>query len=206
MKKFVSYFFLAIIVTILSATILKAQSNTPASIILPPADWDVHKHVLFTFVTTKKPGNYPLQPAWVGVEKVTARNGYYANEHEIAEETNRWLHFDRLTVCSGHIVPVAKEDRYICNATNEWSPNFAYRPSLPTDTELLGMRDVASVTNFFGWNPFWGPDKNGSGVGTSFFTLGPYNSIDTLYVFFNKQGGSSNIVSTLVRRGHFRSQ
>ena len=191
---------------VLSSILSKAQSNAPASIILPPADWDVHKHILFTFVTTNKPGNYPFKRAWVGVEKVTARSGYYANEHIIiAEKTNRWLRFGGLMVCSGRIVPVAKEDRYIYIGTNE-SPRFAYRPSLPTDSELLGMRDVASVTNFCGWNPFFAPDKNASSAGGRFFTLGAYNSIDTLDVFFDKQGGSSNIVSILVRRGHFRSE
>ena len=191
---------------VLSAMALKAQSNAPASIILPPADWDVHKHILFTFVTTNKPGNYPFQRAWVGVEKVTARSGYFANEQLIAEETNRSFRFGGIKVFSGRIAPVAKEDRYIYIGTNEWWQGFVYRPSLPTDSELLGMRDVASVTNFFGWNPFSEPDIYYSGVGRGFFTLGAYNSIDTLQVFFNKQGGSSNIVSTLVRRGHFRSE
>jgi hypothetical protein len=202
MKKTVPFLFLAIMATILLATALKAQSNAPASIILPPADWDVHKHIFFTFVTTNKPGNYPLQPAWVGVEKVTARSGYYANEHEIAEETNRWLHFDRLMVCSGSIVPVAKEDRYICNATNAWVPAFAYRSSLPTDTELLGMRDVADVNKFVGYKTFY---TNHLGVFADYFTLGPYNSIDTVNVEFDADG-SSKIESMIVRRGHFRSE
>jgi hypothetical protein len=188
--------------TILSAMALKAQSNASASIILPPADWDVHKHILAPLVTTNKPGNYALQPAWVGVEKVTARSGYFANEHEITEETNRWLRFDRLTVCPSHIFPVMPEDRYICNATNESSGGFPYRTSLPTDSELLGMHDIAAVNKFIGYKAFY---TNHVGIFAGYFTLGPYNSIDTVNIEFDA-GGSSKIESMIVRRGHFRPE
>jgi hypothetical protein len=202
MKKFASSFFLAMIATVFSAIILKAQSNAPASIILPPANWDVHKHILFILVTTNKPGNYSLQSAWVGVEKVTARSGYYANEREIMEETNRWFHFDRLTVCPGHIFPVVPEDRNICNSTNDADTGFSYRSSLPTDSELLGMRDVAAVNKFVGYKAFY---TNHLGVFAGYFTLGPYNSIDTVNVEFNG-GENSKIESMIVRRGHFNSE
>jgi hypothetical protein len=99
-------------------------------------------------------------------------------------------------------VPAAKEDRYICNETNAWVPAFAYRASLPTDSELLGMRDVADVNKFVGYKAFY---TNHLGIFADYFTLGSYNSIDTVQVEFDASG-SSKIESMIVRRGHFRSE
>ena len=204
MKSCTPTYLLAIAVTVVSVWSLKAQLNKPASIVLPPKSWDISKHILVSLVTTNKPGDYALRPAWVGVDKVTVRTGWHTNEDEMARQTNRWFRFDRLTVCSGHIFPAVPEDRYICNATNEFSREFSYRPSLPTDDELLEIRDVSAVTNLCGWNPFF-KMTNGVGqeVGMGYFTLTPYNSIETLDASFYNKRGSSKIDSIIVRRGHF---
>src|SRR2546423_1759803 len=93
------------VVMALSILISGAQSNAPGAPILPP--WDAQKHVLASLLTTNKPGSYPLRPAWVGIEKITARTGYFTNSFEIKNQTNMWFHFDRFTVCPGRIVPVA---------------------------------------------------------------------------------------------------
>jgi hypothetical protein len=189
---------------VLSVWVLKAQVKVPNPLILPPAKWDASQHILASLVTTNQPGDYALRPAWVGLDKVTVRTGWNTNQDQIAMQTNRWFRFDRLTVCSGRIIPVVREDRYICNATNQFGGSFAYRPSLPTDSQLLAMRDVSAVTNLFGWNPFSKMTIGvGQEVGTGYFTLAPYNSIETVETHFYNQRGSSKIDCVLVRRGHF---
>ena len=193
----------------LVALTLNAQTSAPTSLILPPEHWDIKTHALFAFSTTNKPGNYSLQPLWAGVEKVTIRTGWFAQEYEarmdMSMQTNKFLKFDRLTVCSGPILPVIREDRYICDAVSGKAPGPAYRQSLPTDSELRAMHDVSSVTSFFGWNPF-GHWQGAQSVGMTYFSLGPYNSIDTLHVEFMKKGESSDITGILVRRGHCNRQ
>ncbi|EEF60466.1 hypothetical protein [Pedosphaera parvula] len=198
-----SILILVMVVTLLSMSLSKAQSNAPPSIILPAADWNVREHVLASLVTTNKPGDYPLPSAWAGVEKVTARTGWHARKDEVAGQTNRWFHFDKLTVCPGPIFPVMREDRYIWDAATGRRSGPAYRPSLPTDSELLGMHDDASVTNFLGFNPFRSGISGAPGI--RYFTLGPYNTIKTLNVTFMK-GTGSNINSILIRRGTFQSE
>lgn len=168
----------------------------------PPADWDVRQHILASLVITNKPGDYPLQPAWVGSEMVTAYSGYFKTEYERSKQTNRWLRFDRLTVCPGPIFPIMREDRYIWNTATGWRPGPAYRRSLPADSELLRIRDVASVAKFFGFNPFKGKC---SAFVACYYTLGPYNSIQTINVMFEK-GKGSNIEGIIVRRCHLTGE
>jgi hypothetical protein len=187
---------------VLCAALAEAQSNASASLILPPENWDAHRHVLASLVGTNRPGQYQLRPAWVGLETVTARSGWYATEAEVITQTNQWLRFDQLTVCSGPIVPVAREDRFICNASNDSAPSFAYRPVLPTDGGLLEMHDVASLTNFLGFNPFAHDEDRTSAFSACYFTLAPYDSIATCEVVFMKRKGSK-IDGVIVRRGHF---
>jgi len=192
--------FLPIVAAVVfSAMALKAQSNAPTSLILPTADWDVKNNVLFALVTTNNSGDYPLNPAWVGVEKVTMTKGYYTNDNDFvnAEKISQWLRCDRLTVYPHRIMPFAPEDRLICNATNVSSPGYVYRCSLPTDDELRAMHDVASVTHFFGFNPF---KYSGMHIGMHYFELGPYNSIETLSVEV------AGVDSILVRRGYLHAE
>ncbi len=123
---------------------------------------------------------------------------------EVVMQTNRWFRFDKLTVCPGPIFPIVREDRYISNSTNQFGGGFDYRATLSTDNELLAMHDIAAVTNFFGFNPFL---KITNGVGQTvyagYYTLAPYDSIETLDVCFNNKRSSQNIDSILIRRGHF---
>jgi hypothetical protein len=209
LKSRTSFFVFAMVVAIFLVTKLKGQSNALTSLILPPTNWDVQKHILAPLLATNMPGNYPLSPPWVGVEKVTARIGWYANEFERRSQTNQWFHFDRLTVSSGPILPRAREDRFICESKGNSQVSgsvYGYRHSLPTDSELLAIHDDLSVSNFIGWNPFCSAMTNTVAIGSSYFTLGPHNSIETLSVMFMKDAGSSNIESIIVRRGNFHSQ
>ena len=80
---------------------------------------------------------------------------------------------------------------------------FGYRSTLPSDNELLGMQDAASVSNFFGFNAFKHFDGRQADIGVSYFTLGAYDSIETLKVSFMRRAGT-NIVGMIVKRGHFR--
>ena len=189
-------------------TALHPQTNPASSLVLPSKDWNLKEHVLYPLTVTNKPGDYPLQPAWTGVEKVTTRTGWfaksYADRFVMELQTNKVLRFDRLTVGSGSIFP-SREDRYICDTATGKFPGPVYRPALPTDRKLLAMRDVSAVTNFLGIRAFmnW---TNAQTVGMSFFTLAPYNSIETLHVEFMKPGNRTEITSILVRRGHCRNQ
>jgi hypothetical protein len=198
--------FLAIMVAVLSAGGLQAQSNSVSALILPPKDWAHDKHILALLVITNKPGNYPLVPTWDGVQKVTVCTGLFTNAFERRYQTNQLFHFDRLTVCSGSILPKLKEDRFICEADGSGQvpgSMFGYRSTLPSDKELLGMQDVASATNFFGFNAFEHFDGRQSEIGVNYFTLAAYDSIETLNVTFMK-GAGTNIAYMIVKRGHFR--
>lgn len=169
-----------------------AQTNRPVSIIFPPANWDARKHVLAPFVATNKPGNYSLPFDWVGLEKVTARSGCYTNQVAMVDMTNIFFHFDQLLV--GHKLWF-RSDRFLGNSESSFGPG--YRRSLPSDAELLRMRDVSSVSNFLGENPFSGTTR--SAVGIRFFTLRPNDSLSELQVTFMKRS-DSRIEGILVRR------
>jgi hypothetical protein len=183
------------VVFVLFVLVLEAQSNAPGSLILPPSKWDVQKHILASLMTTNKPGSYQLRPAWVGIEKVTAHTGYFTNWFEITNQTNQWFHFDRFTVCPGRIMPVAPEDRYICevDASGQISSiyTFSYRSSLPTDSELLRVPNPSSLTNLLGWT--FPPKRQADArdwisIGGAYFTLAPFNSIETVRVWYIQNG------------------
>jgi hypothetical protein len=193
-----SLFVLTLALMVGAVAVISAQTNKPGPLILPPANWDRGKHVLAPLVTTNKPGEYPLHRDWIGVEKVTARSGWFTNRADMANQTNALLDFDRFTVCRGPIFPVMREDRYI--SKGGCGPGPAYRHSLPSDAELLQMRDVSSVSNFFGWYPFSRRWTNGESVGICYFSLRPYDSIETLNVTFSKRANDTRIESILVRR------
>jgi hypothetical protein len=198
--------FFALILAALSGPGLKAQLNSASSLVLQPNEWAYNKHILASLVITNKPGNYPLMPAWSGVQKVTVCNGWFTNDFERKYQTNQLFHFNRLTVCSGPILPILKEDRFICEADGSAHVSgsmFGYRSTLPSDNELLAMQDVASVTNFFGFNAFEQSDGRQSEIGASYFSLGGNDSVETLNATFMKRSGT-NIVGIIVKRGHFR--
>ena len=109
-------------------------------------------HILSLLVTTNRPGDYPLHPAWIGVEKVTVHTGQYSRDDEVLK-----FHFDRLTVLPNPILPRAFENRFICETVGSNQvpgSTCGYCLSLPTDSELIKMREDSSVTNLFGLNPF----------------------------------------------------
>lgn len=203
-------YLLAILAFACSALMLEAQSNAPGSLVLPPHKWDTQKHPLASLVTTNRPGNYPLQPAWVGIEKVTARSGYFTNWFDTVNQSNRWFQFARFTVRPDRIMPMAPEDRYICEVDTNGNDSsfsiYAYRPSLPADSDLLSVHDPASLTNLIGWT-FPKRKKTDlrswTGIGGSYFTLGPYNSIETVRVEYIQNETSTKIDGIIVRHGHF---
>ncbi len=180
------------------------NQNPPSSMVLPPKDWDIKQHILYPLIVTNKPGTYVLQSVWIGMEKVTASTGWFVktdkDPYSMNLHTNKVLRFDRLSVCppgrSWFGLPV---DRYIWDTTIGQWPEQTYRPTLPSDSELLAMQDVSAVTNFLGFKAFMNL-TNGESIGTCFFTPGPYNSIDTMDVVFFKPGNSSKITAILVRR------
>jgi hypothetical protein len=193
-----SPFILALALIVGAVVAISAQTNKPEPLILPPANWDHEKHVLAPLVATNKPGDYPLHPDWIGVEKVTARSGWFTNRSEMAKQANALLDFDRFTVWRRPVFPVMPSDRFIFKFPG--SPTFAYRRSLPSDAELLQMRDVSSVSNFYGCNPFSRKWTNGEAFVICFFSLRPYDSIDTLDVTFSKRANETQIDGILVRR------
>jgi len=197
---------LATVVCVVAAS---AQTNPPNALVLPPSDWNPKTHILASLVVTNKPGDYPLNNEWVGVEEVTVRTGYFTNLYEMTKQTNRWHHYNELTVCRGPMFPKVHEDRFL----SEGDPTAggpAYRASLPGDGELRTIRDVSSLTNFLGWNPFHDVHSGTNhaagwlgGVGQTYFTLHPYNSIETLYIEVWRNAPGTNIDGILIRRGRF---
>jgi hypothetical protein len=181
--------------TVVAAT--AAQTNKP--IIFPPQKWDASKHLLAPFVASNKPGKYPLPFEWVGFEKVTARTGWYTNQIERAEQTNVLIDFDRLAVLPKPL-PIVRENHYISHSKSGFGAG--YRRSLPSDAELLQIRDVSSVTNFLGAIPSLGANTNATGrtIGIRFFTLGPLDSIATLQVTFDIPNHNSRVAGILVKR------
>lgn len=175
-----------------------AQTNKPVSIIFPPTNWDAGKHILAPYVATNKPGNYSLPFDWAGFEKVTARSGWYTDRVAMVEQTNIFFHFDQLLVVHK---PWFRADRFLGNSESSFGPG--YRRSLPSDAELLQMRDVSSVSNFLGENPFSSRKTYGTGgsaIGVRFFTLRPNDSLSELQVTFMKRNQGSRVDSILVRR------
>ncbi|HSY17382.1 MAG TPA: hypothetical protein VK815_03570 [Candidatus Acidoferrales bacterium] len=210
MKCHLPIYLMGALVAVCSALMLEAQSNAPGPLILPPNKWDNQKHLLASLMTTNRPGSYSLQPAWVGIEKVTARTGYYTNWFETVNQSNRWFHFERFTVRPGRIMPMAPEDRYVCevdtNGNDASFSTYAYRAALPTDSDLLGVRDPASLTNLIGWTFPKGKKtdpRSWVGIGGAYFTLGPYNSIETVRVEYMQHATGTKIDGIIVRRGHF---
>src|SRR5882724_9275783 len=143
MKYHRSICLLGVLMTVCSALMLEAQSNAPGPLILPPVKRDNQKHKLASLMTTNQLGSYPLHPAWVGIEKVTARTGYFTNWFETANQSNRWFHFDRFTVNPGRKTVMPQESRYICevdtNGNDSPFVTYGYRPALPADSDLLGV-------------------------------------------------------------------
>lgn len=196
---------------------VEAQSNSSNVLILPAPDWNPKTHILAALVATNKPGEYPLTPAWVGEERVTMRTGWYEKEYEFDKQsnlprrTNDWHRFDMFELYAAPVVPRDPTVRVICEMKGKQQTcACGYRPSLPTDSELTKMCDVSSVSNFFGWNYFrnFHPATNqpAAVIGRRYFTLGPYDSINTLYVEFWKSSLGTNIDGILIKRGRFHLQ
>jgi hypothetical protein len=183
-----------------------AQSNAPALLILPPADWDVKHHILFGLVTTNKQGTFPLHPAWVGIEKVTVCTGmvYTVLNTDKAEQTARTARLNTFRVWDRSSIPGIPEDRVIESGTKGEIAGGLYRSSLPTDSDLLEMRDFAAVRRFVGRDINF--TNHFLSEGFHYVALGPYDSIDTLYVAFGKMGVATNIDSILIRRGRLYPQ
>jgi hypothetical protein len=190
------------VVVVLPGAATAAEANKSASIIFPPEKWDAGKHILTPYVATNKPGDYPLPFEWVGMEKVTARTGWYTNQIMRAEQNNVLIDFDQLEVWPRPL-PIVRENHYISHT--KIGVGAGYRRSLPSDAELLQMCDVSSVTNFLGSIPFSGANTNATGrtIGIRFFTLGPLDSIATLQVTFaipNHPKHDSHVEGILVKR------
>jgi len=195
---------LILLFLIAAVVLLNSQTNIGHSLILPPKDWDRSKHMLASLVTTNRPGDYLLQFDLVGIEKVTVHTGWYAAHHP---QTNVLLKLDRFTVRDGPFSPLVREDRFVWSI-EEGRFGRDYRQSLPSDAELLQMRDISSISNFIGGNPFApGPTNiSARSVGRGFFTLRPYDSIETLNVTFMKRTHESEIESVLVKRAVLHPQ
>jgi hypothetical protein len=205
MKHRTSPIVLLALLSLLPAMASFAQSNAPASLILPPADWDVKQHILFGLLTTNKQGTFPLHPAWVGMEKVTVCTGmvYTVLSIDKTEQTARSARLDTVRVWARSAMPRIPEDRVIEDGINGKAGGL-YRSSLPTDSELLGMRDFSAVRKFVGRDINF--TNHFLSEGFHYVALGPYDSIDTLYVSFGKTGGATNIDSILIRRGRLYPQ
>jgi hypothetical protein len=186
---------------------LNGQSDKTVSLALPPKDWNMSEHALFGLIVTNNPGDYPLHGSWVGVEKTTVRTGWYAAQFEIASETNRLIRFKTLSVLPAHMFPERANYRYLWDSPGKPFPEFAYRSSLPGDAELLKMHDIMSVSNFC-YNLAYEDLKFSNTITFvgNYFTLRPYDSIDTLHVEFLKYAGSPEITNVLVRRSHCACQ
>jgi hypothetical protein len=207
MKNRISLPFLIMLAAWVFVLELNGQSGQSDSLTLPPKGWNVNDHILYGLIVTNKPGDYPLPQPWVGVEKTTARTGYYAGHFEIASETNQLIRLKTLTVSPSLMPAETTAYRYIFDIPENPFPDFAYRSSLPTDAELLQMHDVASIRDFcYGSNSKHLNFSRTIMFEGNYFTLRPYNSIDTLHVEFLRYAGSSEITNVLVRRSHCSSQ
>jgi hypothetical protein len=210
MKSRPSILKLALMLVVVCAAPLLAQSNKPSALILPPPDWDAGKHILAQLLATNKPGDYPLPYAWVGVMKVTAwSDGYPILKEE--RETGEVFEFDKFTVIDPRRALI-HADRFIIStgSTGQFRVEAIYRPSLPADAELLKLQDLSSITNFLGYSPLgWAlnftnlvvkPEAEASSF--HFFTLGPYDSLEILEVtFLRRFREPTNLPSVQVKRG-----
>lgn len=196
-----------ILVLCVCSLFLRAQANKPAALILPPADWDAGTHILASLVATNSPGDHPLPQTWAGIERVTARTGCYTTngyttKGEVAHQADQWLEFDQFTVIAKS--SPMREHRFISSKTKADYFGPAYRPSLPSDAELLEIKDTLSVSNLVGWDIFARRIKVHTATPTfHFFTLRPYDGIQTLRVTFNVsflKGKENTVQGILIKR------
>ncbi|HEX5219047.1 MAG TPA: hypothetical protein VFZ59_05720 [Verrucomicrobiae bacterium] len=213
MKSRLSHIILATVLTALGTFTSTSQTNRPAGLILPPADSDARTHILASLLTTNEPGEYSLPRVWVGAEKVTVEIGSFRTKE--GGPTNQWLKFDQLMVGRQSLHPKQREDRFIISrreknrGENPIGASF-YRASLPSDSELMGMRDFQSVSNLFGWNPFAHATNligaNSQWVSIRYFALGPSDTIETVQVTFMKRGNESQIDNIRVSRSRLHPE
>jgi hypothetical protein len=203
MKNRVAIFILLALVTLFPTFVLNAQTNALGSLILPPSDWNLKQHILYPLMATNKPDVYQLPAVWTGIEKVTVCTGlvYTVLNIDKADQTTRQVRLDTFRVWAHSTMPGIPEDRALEDSVHGRTGGL-YRSSLPTDDELFGMRDFAAVKNFVGKNGGFSTNANATSMGFHYVTLGPYNSIDTLFVAFGKlRGSGTNFDSILIRRG-----
>jgi hypothetical protein len=185
------------------------QTNKVRSIVLPAENWDVKEHVLASLVTTNAPGTYTLPTAWSGEERITTCTGWFKwclkTFPEIYPKTNEWFVAAKFQVLEDSKVSRRLGNRILWLG-GKGMAQASYRPSLPSDADLLAMTNSASVSNLFGWNPFSNPTNTESGR-MRFFTLRPYDTIELLQVGFKLREDKLDIVdSVLVRRGKLHPQ
>jgi hypothetical protein len=194
---------------ILGCALIGADAQTsppPGGLVLPPADGPRGRHFLTALVTTNKEGDFTLPYVWAGVEQVTARTGWYVRLEEVARQTNAWLEFDKFTVRRIPPTPEALLHGRVISKEGQ-AYGAAYRASLPTDADLLRVQDVLTFSNLFGWIPFADPSTAVAGsVSVRWFTLQANDSIETLYVIFQRRGQSGVFDSILVRRARLQPQ
>lgn len=195
------------------AAVAGAQTNKINSIILPPENWNVNEHVLASLVTTNTPGIYTLPTTWSGEERITTCTGWfkwYIKTFRITNEwsftqTNEWFVAAKFQVLEDSKLS-RRMGKHLLWLDDDGTPAASYRPSLPSDADLLAMTNSASVSNLFGWNPFANP-TNTESPRVRFFSLRPYDSIELLEVAFKlREDKPDTVDSLLVRRGNLHPQ
>ena len=206
MNCFRSFLLLAVL-TCAVVAVAQAQTNKVKSFVLPPEDWNASKHVLISIVTTNVPGSYKLPTIWSGEERVTARTGWFRGDFVLRRDaTNDWLTATNFELLADSVLSRRFGKRQLDLVSGDGRALAAYRQSLPSDSALLAITNTTSVSNLLGWNPFLNV-TNASTIRVRFFSLRPYDSIESLYVtFFVRRENPDTIHSTLVKRGKLHPQ
>jgi hypothetical protein len=163
-------------------------------------------HVLSEYLSTNRPGVYPLSLVWTGTQKITFQTGYYkyGGRGAMTVPEEDWIRFDRFStqIGRGWFGRQVLDDSTATNVLQK-EKLYGYEAALPSDAELTGVHDASTFTNLFklDLNTFIFPSGPQSGAQRfHFYSLGTNNTIEVMEVFA-QETTRSNIQVVLVKRG-----
>lgn len=161
---------------------------------------------LAQLLTTNAPCRVRLDPAWVGKAVDTVRTGPYAKIPDPPElaRIHSELRFDWFSF-SDKPSPWHFGPKTISRSEggDTESAIFTWRPSLPSDSDLIAAPTVSALEKFLG--PSQG--FSDSGAGWAFFTLRKPDEVETVSISCSapyRSGGQRLIDSLQVTRGKAR--
>ena len=173
-------------------------------------------------LTTNRPGQYRLKPAWVGQSEEIFATGFFATQsyRRQQERSERALRFDLFSYFEKPL-PAGSSSRVISQSVKQTADEWqhfklhSYRALFPTDTQLTNAHTVAALTNLLGssqgFTTAWG--LNGaihSSATWQLFRFRHNTTLETLSVFCftSHTNGQPGIYvdSITIRRGTARPE